>query len=618
MLLAALLTLCPSAPLASAPQEARGEGPLVELASPSARHRMTVTRIGDDDPRPARRGRYELDVLEDRGPRGLRRTWSAVVDAPQPGWTWLLADDGSAVARIDPRLAPTPRVEVWSNGRRSASLDPLELDLGAAAAHEDGTWIHPSPATLRLRAIDRELPAEGQALDLLAHDGVLRTVRAEDGDVTLSADASGTGTSVVPSVPTDVATKLDEVWVNLWSGPSEGVAGAPIELRVRGSFPTAGWRIIGFGVTVEAADAGGPLPRIVVTPWAAEPTGGAAAAQVITHFDERCALVVAEPGRYLVEVRGRAREGSAPVLRELDVRPAALLVSLVTSGGLTGATNRIEVLRDGRVRSARGTRLVPLEPYFALVDAVAALPRASHERYSKGAADLVQSELAWARDGEAYAARLDDLTLTEPYLGVVEAVLALDRDERPEPAGRPTWRIDPGQGRFVVKTTSAGLLGAFGHDHDLAVRAFEGRVLLEPGRLEAASLELVADARSLVLTGDVDEDDRAEIEAKVRDEVLEVDRHPAIAFTTSEVAAKHLGDGRWEVTLTGDLALHGRTRRQRIGATVEIADDVLRAKGKLRFDLGDFGIDPPTAAAGTVRVADRVEIVFDLVARRAP
>jgi polyisoprenoid-binding protein YceI len=411
------------------------------------------------------------------------------------------------------------------------------------------------------------------------------------------------------------------VWVNVWSGPAEAVAGAPIELRVRGAFPTAGWRIIGYGVTLEPGQANAPtdrLPRIVVTPWAAEPTGGAAAAQVITHFDERCALFVGQPGRYALEVRGRARAGVATVLRELDVRPAALLVSLATSGGLTGATRRIEVLRDGRLRGERGTRLLSLPRFFALADAVDALPRASHEQLSTDVADVVTCELAWARDGVSYTARFDDLTQREPWRGVIEALLALDRPDAAQPAGPPRWTIDPAQGSFTVETGTAGLLASFGHDHRFAVRDFAGTLLFDPALLEAAALELVVQAGSLALTGDVDEDDRAEIEANAHGEALEVGRHPTVVFTTRSVAAKHLGDQRWEAVLTGDLALHGRIRAQRVHALVEVADDVLRAKGKLHLSMSDFGIEPPSAAAGTIQVADRIDIVFDLVARRAP
>ncbi|MBP1636345.1 MAG: hypothetical protein H6Q10_2919, partial [Acidobacteria bacterium] len=52
-------------------------------------------------------------------------------------------------------------------------------------------------------------------------------------------------------------------------------------------------------------------------------------------------------------------------------------------------------------------------------------------------------------------------------------------------------------------------------------------------------------------------------------------------------------------------------------ALVTLVEDTLTAEGKAEVKQSDFGIEPVTAAGGTVRVKDTVEVTFEIRATRS-
>jgi polyisoprenoid-binding protein YceI len=70
------------------------------------------------------------------------------------------------------------------------------------------------------------------------------------------------------------------------------------------------------------------------------------------------------------------------------------------------------------------------------------------------------------------------------------------------------------------------------------------------------------------------------------------------------------------VRLTGDLTLHGATRRIEIPATVTLNGDEMRAIGEFSIDRDDFKVKATSAAHGMVRVSNKVKFEFDIVAKR--
>ena len=167
------------------------------------------------------------------------------------------------------------------------------------------------------------------------------------------------------------------------------------------------------------------------------------------------------------------------------------------------------------------------------------------------------------------------------------------------PAG--TYRFGPDNGTLAVNTGRTGAVAKAGHDLLLHVTGWDGT--LEIGAGPAPSrLEVRADGGSLkVQQGSggmqaLDDDDKANIEQTIDDEVL---RRDQITFRSTDVAAA--GDG---LRVTGDLTLLGRTAPVALDVTVN--DGMLTAAGVVRQT--DFGMKPYSALFGALKVADEVRV----------
>jgi len=167
------------------------------------------------------------------------------------------------------------------------------------------------------------------------------------------------------------------------------------------------------------------------------------------------------------------------------------------------------------------------------------------------------------------------------------------------PAG--TYRFGPENGTLAVNTGRTGAVAKAGHDLLLHVTGWEGT--LEIGGDTAPSrLEVHADSGSLKVqqgTGGMqalDDDDKANIEQTIDDEVL---RRDQITFRSTEVAA---ADGGLRVT--GDLTLLGRTAP--LVLDIAVGDGALTAAAVVRQT--DFGMKPYSALFGALKVADEVRI----------
>jgi polyisoprenoid-binding protein YceI len=98
----------------------------------------------------------------------------------------------------------------------------------------------------------------------------------------------------------------------------------------------------------------------------------------------------------------------------------------------------------------------------------------------------------------------------------------------------------------------------------------------------------------------------------MRTQVLHVDKYPEMTFVADSISAS---TGNMEIRLA--VTMEGTTRELPVTADVTIGPDTIRAKGAFAAKQTDFGIKPYRGGpAGTVKVADRVNFSFDLVAVR--
>ena len=162
-------------------------------------------------------------------------------------------------------------------------------------------------------------------------------------------------------------------------------------------------------------------------------------------------------------------------------------------------------------------------------------------------------------------------------------------------------RIDVQTSVMTVHVYRAGMLSAFGHDHEIAAPISSGSV--DPA---GHRVELRASAASLrVRDPSASEKDREEIrKTMLGPDVLDAPQHPEIVFRSTR--AEPAGAGSWSVH--GELTLHGQTRP----VAVEVREKSGHYVGTARLKQTDFGIKPIKIAGGTVRVKDEVRIDFDI------
>ena len=178
------------------------------------------------------------------------------------------------------------------------------------------------------------------------------------------------------------------------------------------------------------------------------------------------------------------------------------------------------------------------------------------------------------------------------------------------------YRLDAARSKFIIRAFAGGVLWFKGHDHFVAARDFAGEARLTPGSVSPASLNLTVRADSLAETREVFTDQQKKIiNGELRDIVLEPAKYPEITFRSTDVSADAHG-GAFRVKLGGDLTLHGVTRHVQIPAEVTLEGQTLRARGEFGIKRSDFKVPATSAFHGTVRIRDRLKVIFDIVARR--
>lgn len=181
--------------------------------------------------------------------------------------------------------------------------------------------------------------------------------------------------------------------------------------------------------------------------------------------------------------------------------------------------------------------------------------------------------------------------------------------------GPVRYIVGPQGSRFTVRAFAGGPLSAVGHNPTFAVRDFHGEAEFDPDEPAAASLRLVIKAASLALTDSVSDKDRREIERTMQEQVLESARFPEIAYDCPRSRLTVMGPS--QLTLAGDLTVHGVTRAQTVPVRLYLMGQTLRGQGEATIRQTEFGIRPVTVAGGMLKVKDELKLAFDIVARAA-
>ena len=99
----------------------------------------------------------------------------------------------------------------------------------------------------------------------------------------------------------------------------------------------------------------------------------------------------------------------------------------------------------------------------------------------------------------------------------------------------------------------------------------------------------------------------------MRSEGLQTDEFPTATFTLTqpvEVPAAALAGTATDITLVGDLTLHGVTKSVEIPAQARLADGQIQVQGSITFPLSDFAIEAPNIGGFILSIADEGTLEF--------
>lgn len=177
-----------------------------------------------------------------------------------------------------------------------------------------------------------------------------------------------------------------------------------------------------------------------------------------------------------------------------------------------------------------------------------------------------------------------------------------------------TYAVDTERSRVRLELGRAGLLKILGHDHTIEAPVAAGHIEADSSDLVRAKVTLTFETRRLaVVPGTEPAKDIPEVETRMRGpEVLEVERYPEIAFTSSRVletgataAVPH------RLRLAGTVEIKGRRTEIEVPLEVRSSPGSLVATGQVELNLRDLGIEPPSVA-GVVKVANRFRVSFEI------
>ena len=186
-------------------------------------------------------------------------------------------------------------------------------------------------------------------------------------------------------------------------------------------------------------------------------------------------------------------------------------------------------------------------------------------------------------------------------------------------AGDSVYRIDAQRSRLFLRTGRDGPMKSAGHDHVIASTNVEGWVLVA-GDSGGSRADLRLPLQQLVVDdpayrerfGLDPELPGSAIEGTTRnmqDKVLESNLFP---WATATVRVLSMQGSQTQLDVR--VAAHGASFDYQVPATLSVEPDELQATGSMTLRHADFGLTAFSAAGGLLRVAEEIEVVFEMVA----
>jgi len=187
--------------------------------------------------------------------------------------------------------------------------------------------------------------------------------------------------------------------------------------------------------------------------------------------------------------------------------------------------------------------------------------------------------------------------------------------------GGKVYRIDPQQSRVFIRVGRDGPMKSAGHDHVIASEDVEGLVLVGDDS-DASRADLRLPLQRLVvdkaeyrerfgLKAGVPESAVNGTTRNMQDKVLQSGLHP-----WAEVRARFADDSKGSPVLAVTVTAHGTAQEFLVPVSLSMGPDRLEVSGAMTVQHSDFGLTVFSAAGGLLRVAEQIEIEFELSADR--
>ena len=120
------------------------------------------------------------------------------------------------------------------------------------------------------------------------------------------------------------------------------------------------------------------------------------------------------------------------------------------------------------------------------------------------------------------------------------------------------------------------------------------------------SLQVTVPAKSIVST-------KGKIMDNKTYEALKADANPNISFQLSEIESIAPAGSNYTVKAKGNLTIAGVKKPVSMSVTASVASNgQVSFKGSKKINMVDFGMEPPKAMAGAIKVGPEVTIAFEL------
>jgi polyisoprenoid-binding protein YceI len=189
------------------------------------------------------------------------------------------------------------------------------------------------------------------------------------------------------------------------------------------------------------------------------------------------------------------------------------------------------------------------------------------------------------------------------------------------PAASADSRSGSGSGGDIAGTwtIAAGSLAGYRVREQLAQLPAESDAVGRTDKVTGSMTLTTSDGKTTLTAGTITVDttsitsDESRRDNRLRTEGLQTDQYPTATFTITqpvEIPAAALTGTASDVTLVGDLELHGVRKSVSIPAQAQLANGTISVAGSLNFPLSDFGITAPSIGGFIVSIEDNGALEF--------